>query len=217
MHLEFLVEDQSGKRALEVLIPKIIGAGQSFRIHAYKGIGRIPTGMRGESDPSKRILLNNLPRLLSGYGQTCFEAGFPDAVFVICDLDDRNSADFLAELEAVLDGCLHKPKALFCLAIEEGEAWLLGDLPAIRASFPQAKVAVLQAYENDSICGTWEVLANALVKGGAKTLVRGGWQDVGAEKSKWALRIPPEMDVEQNQSPSFQRFRDALRKAVESA
>lgn len=83
------MEDVSGKRALEVLIPKIIGAGQSFRIHA-RGIGRIPK--------RKRILLNNLPYLLSGYGQTYFQTGFPDAVFVICDLDDRNRADFLAEL-----------------------------------------------------------------------------------------------------------------------
>ncbi len=69
MQLEFLVEDVSGKRALEALIPKIIGATASFRIHAYKGVGRIPKGMRGEVDPSKRILPDNLPRLLSGYGQ----------------------------------------------------------------------------------------------------------------------------------------------------
>lgn len=216
MHLEFLVEDVSGMRALEVLIPKIMGAGPSFRIHPYKGIGRIPKGMRGEVDPSKRILLDALPRLLRGYGQTYFQAGVPHAVIVVCDLDHRNRADFLSELEATLDGCLHKPNALFCLAIEEGEAWLLGDLPAIRTSFPHAKLAALQGYENDSICGTWEVLANALVKGGAKALARGGWQDVGAEKSKWARQIPPNMDVENNQSPSFRRFRDALRKTVET-
>ena len=214
MQLEFLVEDVSGKRALEALIPKVIGATASFRIHAYKGVGRIPKGMRGEVDPSKRILLDALPRLLSGYGQTFFKSGFPNAVFVICDLDDRNRERFLAELEGALEGCLHKPNALFCLAIEEGEAWLLGDLPAIYASFPQAKVAILQAYENDSICGTREVLANALVKGGGRALVRGGWQEVGVEKSKWALQIPPKMDVESNLSPSFQDFRDTLRKTV---
>ena len=48
------------------------------------------------------------------------------------------------------------------MAIEEGEAWLLGDIPAIQSVYPNAKNAVLNGYENDSICGTWEKLADAV-------------------------------------------------------
>ena len=70
------MEDVSGKRALEVLIPKIIGAGQSFRIHAYKGIGRIPKG--------KRILLNNLPYLIERIWANLFSNRFSRRRF--CDL-----------------------------------------------------------------------------------------------------------------------------------
>jgi len=38
MHFEILVEDISGKTALEILVPKIINTEQhTFKIHAYKG------------------------------------------------------------------------------------------------------------------------------------------------------------------------------------
>jgi len=68
VHIELLVEDLSGKKALDVLLPKMVLDPHTFRIHAYKGIGRIPRNMRDAQDPSKRILLTNLPKLLKGYG-----------------------------------------------------------------------------------------------------------------------------------------------------
>ena len=46
MHFEILVEDQSGKKALDILIPRIIGEQHSFEVRAYKGIGRIPKDFR---------------------------------------------------------------------------------------------------------------------------------------------------------------------------
>lgn len=70
MHFEILVEDQSGKKMLDILVPKIIGNEHSFVVRAYKGIGRIPGNLKGSSDPRKRILLDQLPRLLRGYGKT---------------------------------------------------------------------------------------------------------------------------------------------------
>ena len=213
VHLEVLVEDQSGGRALEILIPKIAGARHTFRIKEYKGIGRIPKDMKDASDPSKRVLLENLPKLLKGYGKT-FQ-GYPPnsrpAVVLVCDLDDRDKKAFLAELQTVLDRCNPKPETYFCLAIEEGEAWLLGDLPAVTSAYPRAKKRVLESYVNDGICGTWETLANAVYPGGAKALSAKGWQAVGREKSRWADEISPRMDVENNKSPSFGAFRHKLR------
>ena len=70
MHFEILVEDQSGKKALDVLVPKIIGELDTFAVHSYKGIGRIPKNLAANGDTSKRILLNQLQRLLKGYGKT---------------------------------------------------------------------------------------------------------------------------------------------------
>ena len=64
---------------------------------------------------------------------------------------------------------------------------------------------------NDSICGTWEKLADALFSGGARNLQTQGWQAVGKEKAAWAEKIPPHMEVDKNASPSFCYFRDKLR------
>jgi hypothetical protein len=213
MHIEILVEDLSGKKALDILVPKIVGDKDTFRVHAYKGIGRIPSNMKDARDPSKRILLANLPKLLKGYGRT-FHGYQPDyraAVIVVCDLDDRNRTAFLGELNAILNACHPRPETYFCLAIEEGEAWFLGDLRAVRAAYPVADDNVLNSYVNDSICGTWEVLADAVYPGGAKALSRKGWQAVGAEKTRWAEEITPLMDVENNASPSFNLFREKAR------
>ena len=213
MHFEILVEDQSGKTALDTLVPGIIGAGHTFTIHSYKGVGHIPGNMRDALDPSKRILLSNLPKLLKGYGRTFagYGSGYAATVVLVCDLDDRDFDGFLTELTTVLNACNPRPNTRFCLAIEEGEAWLLGDRPAIKAAYPTAIDRVLDEYVNDSICGTWETLADAVYPGGAHVLEAKGWKAVGAEKSKWAEGITSHMDVETNNSPSFQFFRDVMR------
>ena len=61
------------------------------------------------------------------------------AVIVVCDLDNKDFRSFLDELNAVADSCTEEPQVSFCLAIEEGEAWLLGDIPAITSAYPNAK------------------------------------------------------------------------------
>ena len=212
MHFEILVEDQSGKKALDILVPKIIGNGHTFDVHAYKGIGRIPKNLRSTSDPSKRILLDQLPRLLRGYGNTFsnYPADYRAAVIVVCDLDDKCLKAFRDELLNILNGCNPAPETRFCLAIEEGEAWFLGDIPAVEGAYPKAKDEVLNGYVQDSICGTWEKLADAVCPGGAVRLAAQGWQAIGAEKSKWAEEITPHMDVATNNSHSFAYFRNRL-------
>jgi hypothetical protein len=214
VHIEILVEDLAGKKALDILVPKILGDEEfAFRVHAYRGIGRVPKNMRDAADASKRILLTNLPRLLKGYGRAFrgYSPAYRAAVVLVCDIDDRNPQVFLRELRSILAACNPKPEAHFCLAIEEGEAWFLGDLAAIKSAYPNAKSDVLNAYVNDSICGTWETLADAVYNGSAKALSRKGWQSVGAEKSRWADAISPRMDVKHNASPSFHSFRDKMR------
>ncbi len=96
MHMEILVEDRSGKSALDILMPKIIGEAHTFRIHSYKGCGHLPKGLEGKTDPRKRILLDQLPRLLQGYGKACAgRSREPSvAVIVVCDLDNRCLKEF---------------------------------------------------------------------------------------------------------------------------
>lgn len=208
MHFEILVEDQSGKKMLDILIPKIIGDCDTFKVYPYKGVGRIPKNLTGSSDAGKRILLDQLPRLLRGFGKTFskYPENSPAVVIVVCDLDRKCLKEFRAELYNLLESCSPKPETRFCIAVEEGEAWLLGDIEAIKTAYPRAKKTILNAYKNDSICGTWEYLADAIYSGGAKQLSKSGWQVVGAEKSFWAEKISPHIVIEKNKSPSFKYF-----------
>ena len=216
MHFEVLVEDQSGKKALDILIPKIIGDQHTFRVIEYRGIGRIPRNLKSGVEANKRILLDRLPSLLRGYGKTFadYPPNYPAAVILVCDLDDKCLKEFRQELFTVLNACNPKPETRFCIAIEEGEAWLLGDIPAIKAAYPKAKDNVLGRYKNDAICGTWELLADAVSQGGANGLKKKGWAAVGQEKSIWAERIAPHMDVAINASPSFCYFQKKIRELI---
>jgi len=212
MHFEILVEDASGKIALKSILEKILGPnGQdhTYRIISYKGIGRIPKDLRGTIDPQKRILLDRLPRLLRGYGKSLQD--FPVAVVVVVDLDDKDCQVFKQEMLDILNARNPQPTTLFRIAIEEGEAWLLGDRNAVKAAYPRAKKQVLNAYVQDSICGTWEKLADAVYPGGSQKLKQLGWPHTGQAKCEWANNIAPHLDVEGNQSRSFQVFRDGIR------
>ncbi|GBE35483.1 hypothetical protein BMS3Bbin06_02024 [bacterium BMS3Bbin06] len=212
MHFEILVEDASGKIALESILEKILGPnGQdhTYKIISYKGIGRIPKGLRRTTDPRKRILLDRLPKLLRGYGKSLQD--FPVAVVVVVDLDNKDCLVFKQEMLDILNACNPQPTTLFRIAIEEGEAWFLGDSTAVKAAYPHAKEQVLNAYMQDSICGTWEKLADAVYPGGSQKLKQLGWPHTGQAKSEWANKIAPFLDVESNQSRSFQVFRDGIR------
>ena len=212
MHFEVLVEDQSGSIALECLLEKILGANgtaHTWIIHPYKGLGRIPKGLHSVTDPQKRILLDRLPDLLRGYGRSLPQSA---AVVVVVDADDRDCVAFKRELLAVLEKCTPRPRTLFRIAIEESEAWLLGDRAAVKQAYPDAKDSVLKRYEQDSICGTWEVLADAVHPGGAAKLKESGYPAAGSAKCGWAEAIAPYMNVDENRSPSFRVFRDGVRK-----
>lgn len=212
MHFEVLVEDRSGSIALDHVMQKILGANNavhSWRLHPYRGIGRVPKDLRSGKDPRKRLLLDRLPRLLQGYGRSLSDMG-PSAVIVVVDSDARDCRAFKRELLDVLDACNPRPRTLFRIAVEESEAWLLGDRDAVKAAYPRTRDSVLDRYVQDSRCGTWEVLADAIHPGGAASL--GKWPASGQAKCKWAEKIAPRMDVDRNRSRSFQVFRDGVRR-----
>ena len=216
MHLEVLVEDKSGSIALDHFLEKIFGANGSvhtWRIHPYRGIGRLPKNLRGVGSPSGRFLLDNLPRVLRGYGKSLTGSS---AVVVVVDADDRDCMAFKQDLLCVLNACNPRPQTLFRIAIEEGEAWLLRDRAAVKSAYPNAKDAVLNSYVQDSICGTWELLADAVHSGRSQLLKKLGYPEAGVAKCDWAGKIAPHMDIDSNGSKSFQVFRDGVRKLAEA-
>ena len=103
---------------------------------------------------------------------------------------------------------------MFRIAIEEMEAWYFGDRQALTMAYPKAKVDVLQRYTQDSVCGTWELLADAIYPGGSVAIKKAGWPLPGQIKCEWAERIGPLLEPERNVSPSFGKLRDGLRRLV---
>lgn len=212
MHFEVLVEDRSGSIALDQILEKILGANytdHSWKLIPYKGLGRLPKGLQRASDPKRRRLLEQLPRVLRGYGRSLSQLA---AVIVVVDLDDKNCVAFKQELVDVLAACNPRPQTLFRFAIEESEAWLLGDRKALKKAYPKARESLLDTYVQDSICGTWEALADAIHPGGSARLKQKGYPVTGEAKCEWARNIAPHMDTESNQSKSFQVFRDGIKK-----
>jgi len=201
MHIEVLVEDSSGAALMKHLMPKLLGeaAGEhAWRVHDFKGVGRIPKNLTQQSDARITTLLDKLPRMLEGYGKSGYEA-----VLVLVDTDRHDASAFRRDLEALLERCPNAPKTVFGLATEEIEAWYFGDRTALLEAYPRADKRVLNKYQQDAVCGTWEMLADALVKGGAAALKQQGFHKAGEFKHECAHRIGPLMDVARNQSPSF--------------
>ena len=154
------------------------------------------------------LKLTTLPSVLRAYGKSLDDSS---SVVVVVDLDDKDCIKFKQDLLDVLNACNPRPKTLFRIAIEESEAWLLGDRAAVKSAYPNTKDAVLNNYVQDSICGTWEVLADAVHPGGSTPLKKLGYPAAGIAKCDWAREIAPHMDIESNQSKSFQVFRDGVR------
>lgn len=98
------------------------------------------------------------------------------------------------------------------------EAWLLGDREALQEAYPCAKMQKLKEYEQDSICGTWEVLADVVYPKGIKQFKKdfSTFMEVGRKKSEWAKQIGRYMVPERNASPSFQSFWRELTKRAAS-
>ncbi|MFH0725410.1 MAG: DUF4276 family protein [Pseudomonadota bacterium] len=215
MHFEILVEGQVELTALSVLLQYIIGEygkPHTWKIHKHRGIGDILENPTARTSKNNQTLLHNLPAKLRAYGK---EGRDDVVVVVLLDLDNRpDCLSFKSDLANLLNYCTEKPKSLFRIAFEELEAWFFGDPPALKQAYPGTRQQILDEYAQDSQCGTWEKLAEAIYPGGLNALGKHGKRSVRILEQKriWAKEICPLMDVENNQSPSFQCFRDGLRR-----
>ena len=189
-------------------MPKLLGEKSSeyaWRIHDFKGVGRIPKNLTAKSDARVKTLLDKLPRMLEGYGKSGYQA-----VLVLVDTDKQDAKAFRQELQNMLKQCPNAPRTVFGLATEEIEAWYFGDKTALLEAYPNADKNAIKKYQQDAVCGTWEMLADALIRGGATALKKQGYQKAGEFKHECANRIGPLMDVRRNKSPSFWSTRQAL-------
>lgn len=210
IYIEFLVEDESGKRLIEEIMKKYKGTRDNFiyRINGFKGIGRIPKKINKMHTIKSHRLLSDLPIYLKGINSSLSKISCQKAIFVVLDNDDEDYNMLKNQLVDLYNTLNLEVQVYFCIAIEEIEAWLLGDREALFKAYPNAKRQIVQSYMQDSICGTWEILANAVYNGGVTRMKKGAtsYYEIGKEKCRWAETIGIHMDIRKNQSPSFNYF-----------
>jgi Domain of unknown function (DUF4276) len=197
--IHVLVEGASEREFLDRWAPRAF-PGHAFKVHPHQGKGRLPQDFAEGPNPKARGLLDMLPAKLRAFGRS-FAAD--EAVVVLVDADDENCSELrkrLGELQASISPC---PRVAFRIAVEETEAFYLGDLRALRAAFPDADMQRARSYRNDEVCGTAELLDEIVGDG-------------GMNKVAWAKKMGDHLttDPAKSQSPSFKAFHAALLRLV---
>lgn len=203
MRLHVLVEGESEEALMRGWLPRFLPPRHSFVVIRHRGKGRLPRDPLNVPDIRREGLLDQLPAKLRAYGRSLNPA--TDRVLVLVDADDDPCLELKQRLLDVLEGCDPRPVVLFRLAIEETEAFYLGDPQAIRRAFPQARARLrrrMASYEQDSICGTWELFQRVI-------------GNPIEDKVEWAERIAPHLGivwqgVNANRSPSFRQLCEGL-------
>lgn len=215
MHFQFLIEDQSGAALIEILMQRIslINEDITYNCKPFKGLGGF-TKKNTVKETKSGKLLNDLTTYLRGFNKSL--QYISSVIIVVLDNDTRNTEEFLVELNRVAQQNMITVDHVFCIAVEEVEAWLLGDEAAILAAYPLAKIQQLHTYVQDSICDTWEILADVVYPGGVSKLKKecSTYIEIGKCKSEWAQKIGNHMDIEHNNSPSFNHFMTEITKRL---
>lgn len=197
MHLEVLVEELSAKKALDLLLLKILGAAHTFAVHDFQG---------------KADLLGNLAARLRGYAARFKkdEATSDWHIVVLVDEDRADCRKLKAHLKAVARQAGIAARVLSRIAVEELEAWYFGDIGALRVVYPKLPETLGRKakYRNpDAIAGgTWEALDRVL----KKASYAAGLQKIAAAEAIASRMVP-----ERNRSRSFQTFWHGLLRIVQ--
>ncbi len=186
------------ERALRHLLPRLVPDDVTVQIRVFNG---------------KPDLLRKLPNRLAGYAHWLSATA---KVLVIVDRDD----DDCRRLKDAIDGMVRAaglrvasvrdtlPGAvMYRIAVEELEAWFLGDVAALRQAYPRLPASLAQkaAYRDpDGVRGgTAETL---------ERLLRGANYHVGGlRKIALADDVAPHMSPSENRSVSFGHFVAGLR------
>lgn len=208
MIVEVLCEDKSSIAVLENLIPEILEdfpeiVGEIF-IYPHRGKGKLPYDISEKPKSFASALLDLLPAKLRAYEQVYQDDEI--ILVIVLDADDNQESEIYQEIEHVLGSEFPDKYFVIGIAVEEMEAWLLGDYQALSKAYPKLDYSILKSYQQDSVCGTWEILAKAILGKQASDLIKVGYPAVGIYKNIWAKEISPYMRIDNNHSPSYQKF-----------
>jgi hypothetical protein len=197
MHLEFLLEEPSAEAFFTGFLPRVLPEGTTWNLIQFQG---------------KANLLAKLESRLRGY-----QSWLPENSRIIV-LVDEDRGDCIAlknrlEAAALSAGLLTKSTArggafqvLNRIAVEELEAWFLGDVEGLRTAFPGVPASLgsrTNFRDPDAVRGgTWEALERVLQKA--------GHFPGGLGKIELARTMGEHLDPTRNRSRSFQCFLEGL-------
>ncbi len=197
MRVDFLVEELPAKAALDNLLPRLL-PGCVCRVRVFEWW---------------QDLLGQLTAVLRGYHRRIFQQGDADLRVVVLDGDGictRRKADL--EARAMAAGLVTKTTAgpaqpfhvLNRVAVQELEAWWLGDREAIIAAYPNVKPSHFKGREGD--CDRPLKPSDVLWT----VLKQGRYFPISKPKTLWAAAISQHIDPARSKSASFCSFRDGL-------
>ncbi len=216
MLIEILSEDKSGAVVVERQVERICdaeGKRATVNVRPHRGCGSLPKDPNAKPPKFASSLLDLLPAKLRAYNSV-FRG---EELILIITLDSDSNDPELMRKEIYETAKTYAPdiRSVVGLSTEEVEAWMLGDREAVMDAYPGCDRKVLDAYEQDSVCGTWEVLCRA-VSPNADKLIDIGYPAIGHYKAQWAEQISRYMQPQRNISPSFNNFRMALITALKN-
>ncbi|MBX7210943.1 MAG: DUF4276 family protein [Verrucomicrobiaceae bacterium] len=197
MHIEFLLEEPSAEAFLSDFVPKIAPAGTTCNFIRFQG---------------KSDLLANLTNRLKGYRDWLPEDW---RIVVLIDEDRQDCVKLKEALDSAAGaaGLKTKSKAgtgafvvLNRIAVEELEAWFLGDVEALREAYPGVPAGLgsrANFRDPDAVAGgTWEALE--------RVLQRAGHFPGGIGKIELARTMAQHLEPGRNRSRSFRCFVDGI-------
>lgn len=193
MHIEFLLEEPSAEAFLAGFLPRFLRTETTWNLIPFQG---------------KADLLSNLENRLKGYAKWMPE-DWRIAVLIDEDRQDcrmlKGRLEDAAQAAGLLTKCRSNGGAFRVvnrIAVEELEAWFLGDVEALRTAFPgvPAHLGSREAFRDPDAVkgGTWEALERVLQKA--------GHFPGGLRKIELARLMAVHMVPERNRSGSFQCF-----------
>ncbi|NLE59265.1 MAG: DUF4276 family protein [Planctomycetes bacterium] len=199
MHVEFLLEERSAEAALARLLPKLLPPESTWSLHPFQG---------------KPDLLAKFPSRLQGYAR----GWLPDdhRIVVLVDADQDDCRRLKSRLEAAASAVGLRTRSatgpggqfvvLNRIAVEELEAWFIGDVEALASAYPAVPRGL----------GRRRGLRDPdAIRGGAREALERVLQEAGHFRSglrriEAAGHIAAHMEPSRNRSRSFRCFVDSL-------
>lgn len=208
MIIEVLCEDKSSVPVLSQLISELIedspGLVDQVKLYPHRGKGKLPEHIKEPAQAKASSLLDLLPAKIRAYDRVYRRTEV--ILVVVLDADDQDAGQLYQSIENVIRSESDNKYFVIGIPVEETEAWLLGDRPALMAAYPNLDLSLLEGYKQDSVCHTWEVLARVILGDRAESLIGVGYPAVGIYKDRWARAVSPFMKIKNNESPSYQKF-----------